>query len=192
MIGRARRLAALLLAALPACAESPAGPLDRETLLTLLETHGDARGRDHSGTWSTQFDLVECTCPEDFPLVCYGVELPMPLSGSLQLVQSDGVLLARAVSSPAAPVAPLELLGPLQQDGSFSLALVELAQTVGVSSWVHARFDGAFEPAATADAPATHAAGTLEVRTHVHLGVALEGRHQDTVCGATYEIVASR
>jgi hypothetical protein len=187
------RACAVLLALMPACDEAPAGPLDRETLLALIETRGDARGQARSGTWSASIDLTECTCPDDFPLVCYGSGLPMPLSGSLQLVESDGVLLARTVASPTAPLAAIELLGPLQHDGSFSLGLVQLAQNVGVRSWLHARFDGTFTATATApDAPSDHAEGTLDVRTHVHLAVPIEGRPQDVVCGASYDIVASR
>lgn len=190
-----RRPAALALAlatmgaAVGGCAD-PVGDLDRERLRELARTPGDAVGDLHSGTWTTLFELERCTCRELAQSFspCVPSEPPVPLIGTLALVEADG-LLASSFSLQLSNGNRLgaTFSGGVDADGSFVLAAVRHDSTVGVTSDLLSRIDGAFDEDGGASFEAT-----LAVRLATSLAVEVEGLPQHLDCRGDYSLTGTR
>lgn len=188
-----RRPAAVALAAMMTvaggCAE-PVGDLDRERLRELARTPGDAVGDGHSGSWTTLFELERCSCPEVAQSFspCVPSELPVPLVGTLSLVESDGLLASSfAIQLSNGSGLGATFSGGIDADGSFVLAAVRHDSTVGLSHDLLGRIDGAFD-----EDGGTSFEATLAVRLATSLAVEIEGVPEHIDCRGDYSLTGTR
>jgi len=133
-----RRLGAALLLAAPsiACA-SDGGPLDADTVAALVRTPGSAEGYARSGLYDATLVPESCDCPAVTGMaLCLLAAVPEAFA-SLEIVQSDGHLLV--------PVELTELVGPLDDDGTFSVGAVDDLTNALVDGHHVARLDGEFD-----------------------------------------------
>ncbi len=176
---RLRSLAAVIAVGLLACDEDN-GPLDRPTLAALARERGDAFGGAHTGTWLLTLDRTECTCTgEAAVLAC----LSNPPT-TLRLVEGDGVV---AVGLAFADVMSggVEFTGPIDEDGSFSAALVSSIVAVQGQLRLLARID-----AVTDLEPAGGGQATMDGRLRVRMAGGVGEIAVD--CGSEFEIEGLR
>ena len=143
MRARGHALLATLLGAALACqAEQPGDPLDPELLQALGMERGSASGSARSGGWSFSFERRACDCPtvevEQASVELCELASFRPLDASV--VELDGLLI---VEFPAAMLSALT--GPIEADGSFSVAGRHDASSVTGPLELLARFDGSFD-----------------------------------------------
>jgi hypothetical protein len=137
-VTRASLVGALALAI--GCADDP-GPLDPATIAELARTKGDAHGYGRTATYDAMLTPDSCDCPAiDFPIEMVGslcvLQLVPEAFVTIQIVQNDGTLLLE--------FEPFELVGPIDQDGTFSLGAIDEI-SVFESGRRTARLDGSFE-----------------------------------------------
>jgi hypothetical protein len=137
-----RGLALALLVA-SGCAEDD-GPLARDTVASLARTPGDAIGYGRTGIYDATLSDAECDCPVvTLDLVGSAslctLDIQMQMSRSLGIAQNDGIMVLR--------VDPVELSGPLDQDGTFAIGAVDSLTLLGGSGVRVSRIDGEFDDA---------------------------------------------
>lgn len=151
------RRTALFALALVACADE-AGRYEAETVIALAQSRGDALGNRHTGSWTMTFTQVECSCdelrdPNDDTFVD-GCLAPMGLSffamrgteadGRMQLFAPlpDIITTNQLQEAILQLFSPLDLLGPLDADGTFAIGEVKTNTTTFGSGRVILRMDG--------------------------------------------------
>ena len=136
-----RRAAGLIALALASGCADEHGPLHPDTVLELARTKGDARGYAKTATYDAMLTPGSCDCPAVmFGLDAFGslctLQLVPEAFVTLEVVQNDGTLLVQ--------FEPFELVGPLDDDGTFSLGALDRLQAFE-TGYRAARIDGAFE-----------------------------------------------
>jgi hypothetical protein len=123
------------------CSEDD-GPLARDTVASLARTPGDAIGYGRTGIYDARLSDAECDCPV-VTLDLIGsaslctLDIAMQMNRSIGIAQNDGVMVLR--------VDPVELSGPLDQDGTFSIGAVDSLTLLGGSGVRVSRIDGEFD-----------------------------------------------
>lgn len=130
-----RAAAVVTLAALVGCG-SDDGPLDADTVAGLVRTPGSAEGYARTGLYDATLLPESCDCPAVTGMtLCLLAAVPEAFA-SLDIVQSDGSLVV--------PIEIYELVGPLQDDGTFTVGAVDDLTNALVDGRHIARFDGEF------------------------------------------------
>lgn len=153
---------ALALSCWLGCSAQPEpGPLDAGVVSAMSLEQGDAEGLTLSGTYVVTFEEIDCGCDQDdlvgfSTCVALGVSTLFPQgAGLLRFVQGDGRL---SVLSEAANVGPL--IGPLDQDGTFSGGIVLDVVSV-IRGELVTRIDGEFDELASEEPTVS---GTIRYR----------------------------
>ena len=136
------------------CSEDD-GPLARDTVASLARTPGNAIGYGRTGIYDAMYlagliaddatlSDADCNCPVvTLDLVGSAslctLDIAMQMMRSLGIAQNDGVMVLR--------VDPVELSGPLDQDGTFAIGAVDSLTLLGGSGVRVSRIDGEFDDA---------------------------------------------
>ena len=196
------RRAALFALALCACADE-AGRYEAETVIALAQSRGDALGGRHTGNWNMMFTEVECTCddlydPTDDTVVDGCIDPVMLSFVSMRGTEADGRMqLFGALPEVPTPNAlsaailqlfsPVDLLGPLDADGTFALGQVKTNTTTVGSGRVILRMDGTITDIVEPSGFGTRA----ELEGELFAFLSGEALGYSYVCGAQYDIVGT-
>ena len=154
---RRRRVGTLLgLALLPACYQGY-DPVDPETLAEIMRTRGDAEGIELSGLYRGRFDVLSCGCDQEMTTfdvtLCAALEeadrLGIETIFDVVVIQADGSMRVSEEGfeidgNLGAPLLPT-LYGPLDADGTLSIAGILQTDALLVEGQVLSRIDGTLD-----------------------------------------------
>jgi hypothetical protein len=193
---------ALLVLALPACADEP-GRYEAETVIALARSRGDAVGSRHTGNWNLMFSEIECSCDElheptddttvdgclDPGLLSFFSMRGTEADGRMQLFAAlpDGIATNQLQQALVQLLSPLDLLGPLDEDGTFAIGEVKTNTTTIGSGRVILRMDGTIT-----DTPDPNGLGTrAELEAELFGFISGDALGYSYTCGVQYDIVGA-
>lgn len=174
-------LAAGLLA-VAGCKDDELDPLSKEAIDDVADDQGSGEGTDWTGTYQTEFELIDCDCPA-LELEENGMPVSFEICDAVDFSPEDGETPAEVVQTNGQMTMTLDdvgqMSGPVDADGSFTVASRINLDSLLFDNEFLGRIDGEFSK--------TDGTRGFEAVYAQRLVASLPGQEVD--CRATFDLV---